>query len=110
MIKVTIIAARSMGRTGTKSTCFRPFTKLFSSTRAVLKKQQQQQQQPKSLYCWGTSNKGTIPTQEVLESGRSSDDGEAIVNLDRFKSGLVIGSPTEINVQAAFGSRCPLHS
>lgn len=61
----------------------------------------------KDLYCWGTSDKGTIPTKEALESGRGAvSSGDAsLVNLDRLKgsTGTIIDRPTKIDIQDAFG-------
>lgn len=61
----------------------------------------------KSIYFWGTTAKGTIPTKEVLAVGREDIGGNedtGIMNLDRFRSGsTVIDVPTEIDLKDAFG-------
>ena len=59
----------------------------------------------KSLYFWGTSNNGIIPTKEALESGRAAGgEVKAASMVDgMFNKGTVIDQPTEIDVQDAFG-------
>lgn len=52
-----------------------------------------------SLYCWGTSAKGTIPVKEVLEEGRSSSGGSSMLNRS---GGTVIDHPREIDLLDAF--------
>jgi hypothetical protein len=107
-----IATIRYMGRTRTKSVKqlsatthqSRLSTKLFSTTTAVAKKKEQHQE-PNALHCWGTSNQGTIPTNDVLEKGReSAEAGGSNKSLaDMFKKKNVMGNATEIDVKNAFG-------
>ncbi len=118
-MKAAMIATRSAGYARTKARAIkqdtlRSFTKLFSSSAATGKKPDEEtniQSQLRSLYFWGTPNKGTIPTAEALESGRGNGEtGGSLVNLERFTGSSVIDYPTEIDSQDAFGIGEPLSS
>ena len=104
-MNATIVAIRSSIRIiGTKCKQQQEIVKRSFSSTAIKKNktsQPVQEQVPHSLYFWGTSTKGTVPTKEVLESVGDGTD-EAL--LDRFKSGsVVINTPTKIDVKDALG-------
>ena len=57
---------------------------------------------PLSLYCWGTNDKGSIPTKEILEEGKSGGAGGASNLLNR--GGAIIDHPMKIDLGDAFGT------
>jgi hypothetical protein len=57
---------------------------------------------PLSLFCWGTNDKGSIPTKEVLEEGRSGTTSGAGNLLNR--GGAIVDHPVEIELEDAFGA------
>ncbi len=117
MLKVTKIVAQSIRQHVRTSTHLQSqqstrlsSSRLFSSEATANDESQQDQEvSSSSLYFWGTSNKGTIPTKEVLEVGRIENEKQVEAsgvasNLDILKSNsTVIDTPTEIDIQDAFG-------
>ena len=61
----------------------------------------QSESKPLSLYCWGTSQKGSIPTKDVLEEGRSGGASATSSLLNR--KGSVFDHPVKIDLEDAFG-------
>jgi hypothetical protein len=59
----------------------------------------QNERKPLSLYFWGTNQKGSIPTKDVLEEGRKGAISGGL--LDR--GGVVIDHPVQIDLEDAFG-------
>ena len=57
---------------------------------------------PLSLFCWGTNDKGSIPTKEFLEEGRSGSSSGAGNLLNR--GGAIVDHPVEIDLEDAFGA------
>jgi hypothetical protein len=57
---------------------------------------------PLSLYFWGTNQKGSIPTKDVLAEGRKGAVSGGL--LDR--GGVVIDHPVKIDLGDAFGKYC----
>lgn len=57
---------------------------------------------PLSLYCWGTNDKGSIPTKEALEEGRNGGGGGAGNLLNR--GGAIVDHPSKIDFKDAFGA------
>ena len=84
---------------------------LFSSTRFMntntkkkkkkTKNQKIKKVESKSLYFWGTTTKGSIPSKEELKAGRGSTGGESKGFFSKGSS--IIDSPLEIDVKDAFG-------
>mmetsp|Transcript_302 Transcript_302/g.501 ORF Transcript_302/g.501 Transcript_302/m.501 type:complete len:456 (-) Transcript_302:36-1403(-) len=56
--------------------------------------------EPHSLYFWGTNQKGSIPTKDVLEEGRKGAVSGGL--LDR--GGVLIDHPVKIDLGDAFGN------
>ena len=84
---------------------------LFSSTRFMntntkkkkkkTKNQKIKKVESKSLYFWGTTTKGSIPSKEELKAGRGSTGEESKGFFSKGSS--TIDSPLEIDVKDAFG-------
>ena len=73
--------------------------KTFASESKVADKQETKpESSPLSLYCWGTDEKGSIPTKDILQEARSSGSG-GLLN----RGGTVIDHPVKIDVQDATG-------
>lgn len=53
-----------------------------------------------SLYFWGTNQKGSIPTKDILEEGRKGVNGGGLLE----RGGVVIDHPVKINLEDAFGN------
>lgn len=59
----------------------------------------QNERKPLSLYFWGTNQKGSIPTKDVLEEGRKGAISGGIID----RGGVVIDHPVKIDLEDAFG-------
>ena len=108
MMKASEIAIRSMKHVRIsaplRSRLSTANTRFFSSEATAAKETSDQNEDSSSsmssVWFWGTSNKGTIPTKEVLAAGRGEGDkkDETIVNPFSNKS-VIIDTPTAIDVQ-----------
>lgn len=61
------------------------------------------ERKPLSLFFWGTSNKGTMPTDTVLEEGRSAVNTRNPAGKMLSRGGKVIDHPVKIDLENAFG-------
>lgn len=59
-----------------------------------------------SLYCWGTNQDGSLPSKEVLETGRSTSTSTAAeILMSKARKGTVIDHPIAIDLEDAFGNK-----
>ncbi|GFH47488.1 hypothetical protein CTEN210_03963 [Chaetoceros tenuissimus] len=69
-----------------------------SESKAADKQETKPESTPLSLYCWGTDEKGSIPTKDILQEARSGGSG-GLLN----RGGTVIDHPVKIDLQDATG-------
>lgn len=69
-----------------------------SESKAADKQETKSESTPFSLYCWGTDEKGSIPTKDILQEARSGASG-GLLN----RGGTVIDNPVKIDLQDATG-------
>ena len=76
---------------------------LYKSLSTQSQTQAQAPEEPSlSLYCWGTNDKGSIPTKDVLKDGKSGGSGGAGNLLNR--GGTIVDHPAKIDLHDAFGA------